>query len=181
EREDEERKKARRPQPWYIEDKKVESLSLSADEQFVAVELVEESKDQHVTQIPDYVTFTGFTEEKKSRIKVGDVPKRYSLQVLNLETSRAIEVTHSDKAASSAEKEEKDSEKEGKDSKAKKSAPDVFSPVWSRTGHGLLAAARSTDNKDQWLLSVNVESGLAQVVNHEHDDAWVLNDDDAPS
>ena len=40
---------------------------------------------------------------------------------------------------------------------------------------------RSTDNKDQWLLSVNVETGVAQVVNHEHDDAWVLNDDDAPS
>ena len=57
----------------------------------------------------------------------------------------------------------------------------MFSPVWSKTGHSLLATIRWPDNKDQWLLSFDPETAAKRVVNHEHDDAWVLNDDDAPS
>ena len=98
-KEDEDRKKARRPQPFYIEDKKVERMSLSADERFVAVELVEESKEQRITQVPDYVTLSGFTGELKSRVKVGDVPKRYSLVVLDVAGNRAVEVKLQDEAS----------------------------------------------------------------------------------
>ena len=174
-KEDEDRKKVRRPQPFHIEDKKVERLSLSADERFVAVELVEESKEQHITQVPDYVTLSGFTDELKSRVKVGDVPKRYSLVVLDVAGNRAIEVKLQDEATQIAESAQE------KDSKPKTPASDVFSPVWSKTGHSLLATIRSPDNKDQWLLSFDPETAAKRVVNHEHDDAWVLNDDDAPS
>ena len=176
-KEDDERKKARRPQPFYIEDKKVERLSLSADERFVAVELVEEPKEQRIAQVPDYVTLSGFTDELKARMKVGDVPKRYSMSILNLETSRALHVKLEDheKMSSTSEPEQ------GKDSKSKTPSPDVFSPVWSKKGHSLLATIRSANNKDQWLLSFDVETGDKRIVSHEHDDAWVLNDDDAPS
>ena len=176
-REDDERKKARRPQPLFIEDKKVERLSLSADERFVAVELVEEPKEQRVAQVPDYVTLSGFTDELKARIKVGDLPKRYSMSILNLETSRVLQVKLEDQATPSPASESE----QGKDSKSKTPPPDVFSPVWSKKGHSLLATIRSANNKDQWLLSFDVETGNKRVVSHEHDDAWVLNDDDAPS
>jgi len=171
------RRKARRPQPFYIEDKKVERLSLSADERFVAMELVEEPKEQRTAQVPDYVTLSGFTDEAKARVKVGDVPKGYSLGVLNLEISRALQVRLEDQATTSPASEPE----QGKDSKSKTSSPDVFSPVWSKAGHHLLATVRSTSNKDQWLLSFDAETGDKRVMSHEHDDAWVLNDDDAPS
>jgi dipeptidyl aminopeptidase/acylaminoacyl peptidase len=174
-REDDERKKARRPQPLFIEDKKVERLSLSADERFVAVELVEEPKEQRIAQVPDYVTLSGFTDELKARIKVGDLLRRYSMSILNLETSRVLQVKLEDQATPASESEQ------GKDSKSKTPPPDVFSPVWSKKGHSLLATIRSANNKDQWLLSFDVETGNKRVVSHEHDDAWVLNDDDAPS
>jgi len=176
-REDDERKKARRPQPFYIEDKKVERLSLSADERFVAVELVEKPKEQRIVQVPDYVTLSGFTDERKARVKVGDPRKRYSLSVLNLETSRVLQVKLEDQEISSPAPDPE----QGKDSKSKTPSPDVFSPVWSKKGHSLLATLRAANNKDQRLLSFDVETGHKRVMNHEHDDAWVLNDDDAPS
>jgi dipeptidyl aminopeptidase/acylaminoacyl peptidase len=176
-KEDDERKKARRPQPCYIEDKKVERLSLSADEHFVAVELVEESKEQRIAQVPDYVTLSGFTDELRARVKVGDVPKRYLMSIVNLETSQVLEVKLEDQDTTSPVSEPE----QGKDSKSKTPSPDVFSPVWSKKGHSLLATIRSANNKDQWLLSFNVETGDKRVMSHEHDDAWVLNDDDAPS
>ena len=176
-KEDDERKKARRPQPLYIEDRKVERLSLSADGRFVAVELVEEPKEQRITQVPDYVTLSGFTDELKARIKVGDLAKRYSMSIVNLETSEVLEVKLKDQGTISAASEPE----QGKDKKPKTPSPDVFSPVWSKKGHRLLATIRSANNKDQWLLSFDVETGNQRIVSHEHDDAWVLNDDDAPS
>jgi len=176
-KEDDERKKSRHPQPFYIGDKKVERLSLSADERFVAVELVEEPKERRTAQVPEYVTLSGFTDELKSRVKVGDVRKSYSLTVLNLATSRPLEVTLQGDAVPTPSAE---SEKE-KDSKSKAPPADVFSPVWSKSNHSLLTTIRSASNKDQWLLLFDPETGTRQVVNHEHDDAWVLNDDDAPS
>jgi hypothetical protein len=57
------------------------------------VEFVEEPKEQQIVQIPDYVTLSGFTDELKARVKVGDVPKRYALSVLNLETSQVLHVS----------------------------------------------------------------------------------------
>jgi dipeptidyl aminopeptidase/acylaminoacyl peptidase len=176
-KDDDERKKARRPQPFYIEDKKVERLSFSADERFVAVELVEEPKEQRIAQVPDYVTLSGFTDELKARTKVGDLPKGYSMSILNLETSQVLEVKLKDQGTISPASEPE----QGKDTKPKTLSPDVFSPVWSKEGHSLLATIRSANNKDQWLLSFDVETGGQRIVSHEHDDAWVLNDDDAPS
>ena len=175
-REDDERKKARRPQPFYIEDKKVERLSLSADERFVTVEMAEEPKDQRVAQVPDYVTLSGFTDELKARVKVGDARKLYFLTVLNLETSQSFEVklpNHSETAPAGTQPE--------KGSEPKTPPTDAYSPVWSKSGHHLLSTVRSAYNKDQWLLAVDPEAGTSRVINHEHDDAWVMNDDDAPS
>lgn len=175
--EEEDRKKARRPQPFYIEDKKVESLSLSADERFVAVEFSEEPKEQRIAQVPDYVTLSGFTNELKSRVKVGDLPKRYSISVLSLESGQVLPMNLDEPVKTPPPS---DLERD-RDSKSKTSSPDVFSPMWSKTGHHLLATIRSTNNKDQWLVSFDTETGAKRVMNHEHDDAWVLNDDNAPS
>jgi dipeptidyl aminopeptidase/acylaminoacyl peptidase len=175
--EDEDRKKARRPQPFYIEDKKVERLSLSADQRYVAVEFTEESKEQRIAQVPDYVTLSGFTDELKARTKVGDLQKRYSLSVLSVESNRLLPVKLDDQVTGSPGSEPE----QGKESKSKASFPDAFSPVWAKTGHQLLTTLRSTNNKDQWLLSFDAETGAKRVMSHEHDDAWVLNDDTAPS
>ncbi|MCI0419398.1 MAG: prolyl oligopeptidase family serine peptidase [Acidobacteria bacterium] len=175
-KEEEERKKASRPQPLFIGDKKVERLSLSADEQFAAVELAEEPKDQQVPRVPDYVTLSGFTAELKARVKVGDLPKRYALTLLNLATSQAIELK-----LPNSEPSQQPSDPQPDDDARKEKSPDVFNPVWSKKGHRLLVTMRAPNNKDQWLAGIDAETSETRILNHEHDDAWVLNDDDAPS
>jgi hypothetical protein len=131
----------------------VERLSLSADERFVAVEFSEEPKEQRIAQVPDYVTLSGFTDELKARVKVGDQQKRYSLSVLSLESSRVLQVKLEDQVTTSPASDPE----QGKDSQSKTSSTDVFSPVWSKTGHQLLTTIRSTNNKDQWLLSFDAK------------------------
>jgi len=37
--------------------------------------------------------------------------------------------------------------------------------------------ARAGDNKDRWILGLDVATGKTRVLDHEHDDAWV----DGPS
>ncbi len=166
-KEDEERKKSRRPQPLFLEERKVESLSLSADEKYVAVVLSETPKDQATAQVSDYVTLSGYTEALKSRSKVGDLAQKTFLRILNSETGEWFEVT----APAGAQP-------DGKESASKKLELRFLDPVWSREGHRLVVTARREDNKEQWLLAIDVERHQSRSLDHQSDEAWVLRQSD---
>ena len=46
-------------------------------------------------------------------------------------------------------------------------------PEVSDDGTLAVAAARSADNKDRWLVAVDPETGKTRVVDTLHDDAWI--------
>ena len=46
-------------------------------------------------------------------------------------------------------------------------------PVVSDDGKQIVASARSADNKDRWLVTLDAESGKTRVIDVLHDDAWV--------
>ncbi len=171
--EEKERKLTRLPQPFYFGDRKVEALSLSPDGKYVQVTFSEAPKEQAVVIVPDFVTLTGYTEELKSRVKVGDKRKRLSMRVFGLERNVAFDVLRVP-----PKKSEFPSEDKGRDNDQ---APDedVADAVWSKQGHRLIATARAADNKNQWLLAVDVESQETRVLHRQTDPAWVLNQSDA--
>lgn len=176
EKEEETRKKARRPQPFYFDDRKVERLRLSPDENYVAVEFSSAPKEQIVAQVPDYVTSSGYVSELKSRAKVGDIPESKALWILDLEASDCFQVLVPGLAAAGATSEPSPAraDKQG----PKEPAVHVFDAVWSKEGHRLLATARSADNKKQWLLAVDAATKTVRTLHLEQDEAWVLNRSD---
>lgn len=173
EKEERERKRSRLPQPFYFEDRKVESLSLSPDGKYVVVEFSLAPKEQSVALIPDYLAQAGYTDSLKSRIKVGDAEKRYSLRVFSLEKDETFEVKRSRREEETPSTEPKPS------AAAKQPGENLLDAVWSKQGHRLLATARSTDSKNQWLWAVDVETRDTRVLHHQTDDAWVLNQSDS--
>ena len=46
-------------------------------------------------------------------------------------------------------------------------------PVVSDDGKLAVASARSADNKDRWLVTLDAETGKTKVIDTLHDDAWV--------
>nr|WP_315224822.1 prolyl oligopeptidase family serine peptidase [uncultured Flavobacterium sp.] len=46
-------------------------------------------------------------------------------------------------------------------------------PVYNEDGSLAIVEIRSQDNKDRWLVSLNLENGTFQEIEQQHDDAWI--------
>ena len=45
--------------------------------------------------------------------------------------------------------------------------------IYSQNGQYAIADIRSQDNKDRWLISLNLEKGTFKEVEYQHDEAWI--------
>jgi dipeptidyl aminopeptidase/acylaminoacyl peptidase len=63
-------------------------------------------------------------------------------------------------------------EKSGNKEKADKLIV-VQEPVYNQDGSYAIAEIRSQDNKDRWLVSLNLGKGTFEEIEHQHDEAWI--------
>jgi len=46
-------------------------------------------------------------------------------------------------------------------------------PIYNEDGSLAIVEIRSQDNKDRWLVSLNLEKGIFEEIEHQHDEAWI--------
>src|SRR5580698_3967352 len=46
-------------------------------------------------------------------------------------------------------------------------------PVWNEAGTKAFLVARSTDNKDRWILALDAATGKTRTLFTEHDETWI--------
>ncbi|WP_291105083.1 MULTISPECIES: S9 family peptidase [unclassified Flavobacterium] len=49
----------------------------------------------------------------------------------------------------------------------------VQEPIYNQDGSFAVAEIRSQDNKDRWLVNLNLEKGTFEEIEHQHDEAWI--------
>jgi dipeptidyl aminopeptidase/acylaminoacyl peptidase len=49
----------------------------------------------------------------------------------------------------------------------------VQSPIYNQNGSYAVAEIRSQDNKERWIVNLNLEKGTFEEIEHEHDEAWI--------
>lgn len=49
----------------------------------------------------------------------------------------------------------------------------VYPVVYSKDGKYAVADIRAQDNKDRWIISLNLEDGTFREIEQQHDDAWI--------
>jgi dipeptidyl aminopeptidase/acylaminoacyl peptidase len=148
---DEKAKKDKLPSFELQERQTAADLMLSPDDTHAFIVVNERPTGAKATVVPNYVTETGYTEDISARTNVGDSQDRRMLAVLNLQTGKTAWA---------------DSGFAGREVR-------WSMPAVSDDGRYVVAAARSTDNKDRWLVSVDPETGKTKVLDALHDDAWV--------
>lgn len=170
-----------RPKEIYIEEKNADQVQLTPDNRFITYRLTKSASGKN-TIVPNYVTESGFTEDINGRTKVGGAQNTYELQVYNLEKDTVLTVKTDELPGifevpafrkdypSRPVKEEK-----GKDKQAKPEQRSVvmFGPYWSEDGKNNVVIARAQDNKDRWILSLDVITQKFKLIDRQHDDAWV--------
>ena len=144
----------------------VTALQLSPDGKYAIAGINESADGSKNNNVPNYVTESTYTEDIPSRNLVGDNQSRTRFAFLDVATGEAKMLDHGQttKVVNPRTKEETSGER-----------PVQFfqSPIWNEDGSRAVVNARSADNKDRWILSVDPATGKTKVLVTMHDDAWI--------
>ncbi len=153
-------------------------LMLSPDGVHVFILVAERPAGAKNTIVPNYVTESGYTEDIPGRTYVGDTQDRRLLAILNLKTGKtawadgsfAPAVVDEGNGASAKQESAGETPRPGKraDREIRWSMP-----VVSADGRHVVAAARSADNKDRWIVTLDADTGRTSVIDALQDEAWV--------
>lgn len=167
--------KPKRPKAYYMGDKHVLGLAISPDLRFVVFQMATEAEGPQ-TGVPNFVTESGQVEELKARPKVGSPQEEMEMGIYDrqLDSIYLLDPTQIpgiyDKPAFLKEYHRDSLPYE---EKYKHPRPVVFQgPVFSDDGKAVVVA-RAQDNKDRWLLLLDLPSGHLKLLDRQHDDAWI--------
>ncbi len=182
--------KPKRPIEIYLDDKSADNIQLSPDGKYITYR-VSKSATIKNTIVPNYVTESGFTEDISSRTKVGATQSAQELFVYDITKDTVLQVK-TDQIAGIFDSPEfkkeypakdvklkKDnlpaetSAKTGKDAKPQPSSVIFQNLIWSDDKKNNLLAIRSQDNKDRWIMSLDVTTQKLKLIDRQHDDAWI--------
>jgi dipeptidyl aminopeptidase/acylaminoacyl peptidase len=170
EEDEERRKKQNTRKPFQLPPtQSLSFLSLSPDGKSVFATVNESAGGAKTTIVPNYVTESGYTEDIPSRSNVGDTQTRSRLAILEVATGEVKWVDHGQKQSSP----QGDSQTAKAGTEVKDRDVQLTQPVWSEDGAKAVLQGRSADNKDCWILALDVATGKTRVIFTEHDDAWI--------
>ncbi len=160
-----------RPLPLYMNGMDLFFSQLSPNGKFVTYILYKKESSKG-TIVPDFVTKSGYTESINSRSKVGDQPAEYKMFIYNIEERKTNEVDFSKlEGINDLPAYLKDYPKNKYEKKSRIGSID--GPFWNTDGTKAFIEIRANDNKDRWLALLNIESGEAQMLDRQHNDAWI--------
>jgi dipeptidyl aminopeptidase/acylaminoacyl peptidase len=178
--EDEARRKRENPRkPFMLQARQsVTTMQLAPDERTVIATVVDTGTAKN-TIVPNYVTESAYTEDIPGRSNVGDTQSRMRMALIDVATGEVKYVDHGQKVTPpNVDKQRTETAKEGGEPPVRPPTPQerdaqLLQPVWSEDGRRAVILARAADNKDRWVLALDVATGKTRVLASEHDNAWV--------
>ena len=164
-----------RPRVIYTGKDRVRSVTLSPDGNYLLWQTIKMS-DQKRTIVPSYVTLSGYTEDIPSRTKVGQNFYGYAageLKIFDITRDTIYSVNTADipgikdlpdYVSDYPEKEIK--EPEDRDVQ-------IRNALWSENGENAIVDISSGDNKDRWIMLLDIKTGGLKLLDRQHDDAWI--------
>ncbi len=167
----------KRPKEIWIDDKNIDNIQLSPDERYITYRLAKTGAGKN-TIVPNYVTETGFTEDIPARTKVGAPGTTFELFVYDIGRDTVLAVKTTDIPGIYDEPDYKKDypahkADDGKEKKKEPRAIVMHGPLWSPDGRHNVVVARALDNKDRWLLSLDVSTQKLSLIDRQRDEAWV--------
>ncbi len=149
------------------------NLSVHPKGKYIAYSLYEapESKSETMT---NFITADGYNQSSptKAKVSVNNFFKM-KLGIFNTEKDTAYYVDFS-KLSHIKDKPKYYELYEDLNKKEGTERPVYVNPViYSEDGKFAVADIRSQDNKDRWIININLENGTFTEVEHQHDDAWI--------
>lgn len=145
------------PPTYFVGDKEIEQLAIDPMERYVTFYLTERQASEKQTEVPTYVTESGYAETLDARAKVGYPPESQDFYLQDLERDTTVRVDlHLIPGIDDATR-----------------ALYAYGPYWSRDGEHAVMDVRAWDNKDRWIVALGPEARSFDLLDHQHDEAWL--------
>ncbi|HEU4573487.1 MAG TPA: prolyl oligopeptidase family serine peptidase [Chitinophagaceae bacterium] len=159
-----------------IAGKMMYNITISPDGRFISYNLFSRAANAKRTLVPVYVTESGYTQTIEGRTKVGSPQGAASAFIYDRVKDTVMEIK-TDSVPGIRDIPEFVKQYPVQWEAAKKNPhprPVRFSEtVWSPQGTYGIVDIRSLDNKDRWLMLVKPESASLELIDHQHDEAWI--------
>lgn len=170
-----EEREVKRPLKIYTGNKRVSNQIVSPDGKFVSFRLTRSSTDKG-TKVPNFVTESGFIEDIRARSKVGSPQNSYEFGIYDIEkdtfwmlNTKQIEGIY-DKPAFLAEYHSGEEEYSSTFTSPREVI--VHGPIYSETNEAVVVV-RTLDNKDRWIMHLDMKTGTLKTLDWQHDEAWI--------
>ena len=164
-----------RPKTIYLEGKRLSYLEATPDLNYVIYRLYKDANDKK-TNVPNYVTQSGFTTEISSRPKVGGPQNHYESWIYNIQKDTIYQIKTEDLEGIYKKPEYlKDYAQDPSNYKDTYDDPKpvtIEKPIFSEDGKVVLNIT-SDDNKDRWITTMDLSNGKLKQFDHQHDEAWI--------
>lgn len=168
-------REVKRPLKIYTGNKRVSNQVLSPDGKFVSFRLTRSSSDKG-TKVPNFVTESGFVEDIPARSKVGSPQSTYEFGIYDIEKdtfwildTKQIEGIY-DKPAYLAQYHKGEEEYASTYSSPREVI--IHGPIYSENSQAVVVV-RSLDNKDRWIMHLDMKEGKLKTLDWQHDEAWI--------
>ncbi len=162
-------------QPVYLPKGRLSGMSLSPDGKIIAYTMVQRPKVER-TIVPNYVTQSGYTQDIPGRPVVGVKQPRFTSYLYNREADTVYPIVIADipgiRDIPNFYKDYPDEYEAKKKADALRSVY-VSQPIWNTEGTRAFVVVRSQDHKDRWIMALNTSNGHLQLLDRQHDEAWI--------
>ncbi len=168
----------KRPKEIYLDEKNIDNIQLSPDQKYITYRLTKNATPKN-TIVPNYVTESGFTENIQGRSKVGRQQNASEFFVYDIskDTVLTVKIDNIPGIFDAPEFTKDYPAKSSKDDKKEKKPeprPIIMSGLnWSGDGTNNVMNIRSQDNKDRWIMSLDLQTQKLKLIDHQHDEAWI--------
>ncbi|MEN8118238.1 MAG: prolyl oligopeptidase family serine peptidase [Bacteroidota bacterium] len=172
-----EREKVEQPVKIYTGKKRMNDISLSPTGNYVIYSTYQRAQGAKSTSVTHHVTESGYTEERKARVKVGSEQGKVEMGIFDVKNNKTVKINTSsipglkDLPDYLNDYPERMPPKDS--SEIKNRQLNLLGPVWNETEDLAVIVALSDDNKDRWILLLNPSTGDLELLDRQRDEAWI--------
>jgi dipeptidyl aminopeptidase/acylaminoacyl peptidase len=161
------------PKPYFVGKNTIEATKVSPKGDFVTFRLREESEVKQEEMVV-FITADGYNKSKATKSKVSTnnfVNTKFGIYNVAKDTVYTVNfssLSHIQDVPEYFKFYEKNKNIEKKDKLIVAQAP-----IYNEDGSYAIVEIRSQDNKDRWLVNLNLATGSFKEIEHQHDEAWI--------
>ncbi|MGY5849233.1 prolyl oligopeptidase family serine peptidase [Salegentibacter sp. F14] len=156
---------------FYLEERTISNLQVAPNAQFATFNLITRKRDKN-TEVPNYVDESGYTVNLPARPKVGDEETNVELAIYNFKKDTVF-ILNTETLPGLEDLPNYTEDYPDRDWKELKREVIPSKAHFSDNGEKAVVNIRSKDNKDRWIVSINLENGELTNLDRQRDEAWI--------